>query len=251
MASKIASVALALMILAAAACGDDQGGTTGSKATSSSTTVPTTTALVCPTPVKVASGDDLVAALRRLEWTGLGPYSSGPLPITPDLVVSGTVVITGREIPLPDGCAQRSDCLAVAAFRMGQPVPGVTLTGPVEPGGAGDGSVLTLTDTTVRLRPVMYDMHPGRYNAVPLVTIIPPCGSPCPSGQVLCPADGSCYPLGDSYCRFCQGKGKEECACEAPEGALAEGSYCQFWQSGDVLCPGTCQQGTCQTGPCP
>jgi hypothetical protein len=262
LASKLACVAFALSTLAAAACGEDPGATSGSEDTSSSSvsssssttvaaTTTTATALVCPTPVEVASGDELVAALGRLEWAGLGPYSSGTLPITPDILVSGTVVIVGREIPLPEGCAQRIDCLAVAAFQMGQPVPGVALTGPIEPGGAGDGSVLTLTDATLRLRPVMYDMHPGRYNAVPLIAILPPCGSPCPSGQLLCPADGSCYPPGESYCRFCQGKDKEQCACEAPEGPLLEGSYCQFWQSGDVLCPGTCQQGACRTGPCP
>ncbi len=34
----------------------------------------------------------LVAVLAALPWEGSGAYTSGPLPITPDLVVAGTVV---------------------------------------------------------------------------------------------------------------------------------------------------------------
>jgi len=238
-------VTLAVVVLVGllGGCGDDGGATTAA-----TTTLPP---LECPDPITVSSSEDLVAVLAATPWEGLGGYTSGPLPVTSDLVVSGTVVLEAADLPIPADCLGRSDCPAVGGFRMGRAVPGVLLEGEVDLGCTDGASRMTLTNTTLRLRPVLYDTHPCRYNFVPLVTVVPPCGTACESDQTLCPVDGACYATGGSYCRLCQGGSKEACACQGPAGPLPEGASCTYWQSGDVQCGGRCRQGVCQTDSCP
>ena len=240
---------VSLVMLSAAllaGCGDDDGGTS-----SSSTTTTTLPPLQCPDPITVGSPDDLVAVLAAIPWEGLGAYTSGPLPITPDLVVAGTVVLEAADLPIPANCLGRSDCRPQGAFRVGTPLPGVALEGEAGLDCTSGAVRLTLTDTTVRLRPFLRDTHPCRYNFVPLVEVAPPCGSPCGDGQALCPVDGVCYAVGTGFCQACEGGTKEACACRGPEGPLEDGASCTYWQSGDVRCDGTCRQGACAAEPCP
>ena len=240
MVGRKAAIGLGLALALATGCGDDGG----DASSSTSTILPP---LDCPDPITVASADDLVAVLSATSWEGLGGYTSGPLPITPDLVVTGTVVLEAADLPIPEDCLSRSDCSPRGGFRLGSPLAGVVVEG--DPGiPCGDSSArLTLTDATVRLRPYLADTHPCEYNFVPLVAVVPPCGSACEDGQELCPADGVCYDAGATFCRLCAGGSKEACACRGPEGPLAEGASCDYWQSGDVKCVGTCRQGNCET----
>jgi hypothetical protein len=237
---KTAVITLGLALALATGCGDDGG----DASSSTSTTLPP---LDCPEPITVASADDLVAVLAATSWEGSGGYTSGPLPITPDVVVTGTVVLKAADLPIPEDCLRRSDCSPRGGFRMGVPVPGVLADGGAEGPCISGFSRLTFNNTTFRLRPVLYDTHPCEYNFVPLVAVVPPCGSPCEDGQELCPADGACYDAGATFCRLCTGGSKEACACRGPEGPLAEGASCDYWQSGDVQCVGTCRQGTCES----
>jgi len=232
-------------VMLAAGCGDD-GGTS-----SSSTTTTTLPPLQCPDPIAVSSVEDLVAVLAATAWEGRGAYTSGPLPITPDLVVAGTVVLEAADLPIPENCLSRPDCQPNAGFRTGVSVPGVLADGVADFTCSDGFARLTLSDTTVRLRPFLRDTHPCRYNFVPLVEVAPPCGSPCGDGQALCPVDGVCYAVGTGFCQACEGGTKEACACRGPEGPLEEGASCSYWQSGDVRCDGTCRRGTCDAGPCP
>lgn len=237
------AVGLALMLIAG--CGDEGG------EGPSSTTTTTFAPLQCPDPIGIASTEDLVTVLAGASWQVLGGYTSGPLPITPDLVVSGTVGLEASDLPIPETCLGRSDCSPQGGFRIGVPVPGVLAEGEAE-GSCVDGFTrLTLTDTTVRLRPYLRDTHPCQYNFVPAVAVHPACGTACGDGQVLCPVDGVCYDAGTGFCQMCGGGSKEACACQGPEGPLGEGASCRYWQSGDVECVGTCRQGTCEAEPCP
>lgn len=234
-----------------AGCGGE-GGTAasdGSTTAAATTTVPP--APECPAPVAIASAADLVAVLAATPWRGLGLYTSGPLPVTPDLVVTGTVVLEAADLPVPEDCRARPDCRPDAAFRMGVPLPGVVPEGVADFACSDGFARLTLTDTTVRLRPYLYDTHPCEYNLVPLVAVLPPCGTACPEGEALCPVDGVCYAAGEGFCRLCEGGAKEACACRGSEGPLPEGSACSYWRSGDVLCEGRCRQGTCVSRACP
>jgi hypothetical protein len=235
-----------LMLAVVAACGDDDGG-----GSSSSTTTTTLPPLQCPDPIAVASTEDLVAVLAATAWEGLGAYTSGPLPITPDLVVTGTVVLNAADLPIPANCLGRTDCQPQGTFRTGTPVPGATLEGEADLTCTEGYARLTLSATTVRLRPALRDTHPCRYNFVPIVEVAPPCGSPCGEGQALCPVDGVCYSAGTGFCQACEGGSKEACACRGPEGPLEDGASCTYWESGDVRCDGRCEQGVCAVGACP
>lgn len=232
-----------LVVVIGAGCADDDGG-------GSSTTV-SLPPLDCPEPVVVSSAEELVAALALLEWQGQGNYTSGCLPVTPDLIISGTVVLEADDLPVPADCLDRSDCRPEAAFREVSGVAGATVAGDAGFDCAAGFTRLTLVDTTVRLRPMLLDTHPCRYNFVPLVAVLPPCGTPCGEGQELCPVDGVCYSAGTRFCQSCEGGTKEACACRGPEGPLADGSPCSYWQSGDVRCEGVCRQGACSAEPCP
>ncbi len=63
--------------------------------------------------------------LAATSWQGLGAYTSGPLPITPDLVIAGSVVLDAADLPIPADCLDRSVCWGVGGFGVGAPVPGV------------------------------------------------------------------------------------------------------------------------------
>ena len=245
MIGRTAAVALGLAFALVAGCGDDGG------ETSSSTTSTTLPPLECPGPITIASTEDVVAVLAATSWESLGGYTSGPLPITPDLVVSGAVVLEAVDLPIPGNCLDRTDCSQQGGFRMGLPVPGVLAEGEAEGPCISGFARLTFTDATFRLRPVLYDTHPCQYNCVPLVAVVPPCGTPCGNGRALCPVDGVCYDAGAAFCRLCSGGTKEACACQGPEGPLEDGASCRYWQSGDVECTGTCRQGACEAEPCP
>jgi hypothetical protein len=237
-----------LLVGLSAGCGDDGGATTLPTAVTTTTFSPTTLPPPdCPAPVAISSTGDLLAVLAGMDWAGSGAYSSGLQPITPDLVVTGTVVLEAAAIPLPAECLERSDCSHQGGFFGGALPAGATLQGEADLTCLTAASRLTLANTTVRLRTVLVDTHPCAVNFVPVVEVEAPCGTPCGPGLALCPGDGVCYAQGDSFCRRCEGGGREECACRGADGPLPEGAHCTYWQSGDVRCDGTCRQGTCAT----
>ena len=174
-----------------------------------------------------------------MDWAGAGAYSSGLQPITPDLVVTGTVVLEAADIPIPEECLERSDCGHKGGFYGGSLPAGATLQDEADLTCLTAASRLTLTNTTVRLRTVLIDTHPCAVNFVPVVEVEMPCGPPCPEGSDLCPGDGVCYARGDTFCRLCEGNSRQACACRGADGPLPEGASCSYWQSGDVICAGT------------
>ena len=232
------------MVLVLAACGGDDAATT-TTSIAISTTTSTVAEFVCPDPIPVGNVDELLAVLETAAWESVGPYSSGSLPPTPDLVVGGTVTLESKNIPVPAGCLDRDDCRNQAVLSA------VDVEGALVEGDAGlfEGDTrLTLTDTTVRLSLSMLDTHPGPFNFVPLVSVIGPCDAPCDPDEFACPADGRCYGSFDAYCRRCEGRPAAECACRAPEGPLADGTSCDYFISGDVIEVGECRAGICVVG---
>jgi hypothetical protein len=231
-----------VMVLAISGCGDG-GGTSGNDTSPGATTG----TYQCPEPIQIDDATEVAGLLAAMEWRASGPYGGGVLAITPDLVVAGTVVLESAAVPVPDSCLGRDDCLHAVGF-AGAPLQGVTLDGSPEGDFIGLAGRLTLTDTTVRLRPVMVDTHPGPANYVPSVRVLEPCGTPCSEWSAACPADGICYDTrGDSsaFCLFCEGKGAQQCACSATPGTVPDGEPCSYFESGDVICSGTCRDGTC------
>lgn len=241
MGRRIVTLAVVVVVVMTG-CGDDDG-LLGKGASTEGTAA----AYQCPDPIPIDDAADIVGLLAGMEWKGVGPYGGGVLPITPDLVVDGTVTVDGAAVPLPESCLGRSDCLHAVGFSGGA-LEGLALDGSPEGDFIGLAGRLTLTNTTVRLRPVMVDTHPGPANYVPSVEVVEPCGTPCGSSAATCPADGVCYDTrGESsaFCLFCEGKGAQECACSATPGTVPDGEPCSYFQSGDVICSGACRDGTC------
>jgi hypothetical protein len=233
---RLPAVLLSAALLAAA-CGDDGG-----------TTAPS---LECPEPVAVTSAEDLVDQLSVLLWEGVGAYSSGVLPITSDLVITGTVALDASALPVTNDCLTRSDCSPQAGLILNSDVAGAVGEGDANLVCGDSYARILLTDTTVRLRPYLRDTHPCTFNFTPMVEVLPACGTACGEGQRMCPVDGVCYAAGAAYCQACEGGTKEACACQGPDGTLDEGASCSYWQSGDVRCDGTCRDGACDAGSCP
>lgn len=228
---RIVLVAVAVLLVSGACADDDIPGVTFDVAS-------------CPDAVEVASSEDFLRLLEAAEWDWVGPYSSGSVPPIGDITVLGTVTVTGDQIPLPQDCLDREDCRHAAVFSAS--VAGVMVEGGED---WFEGHTrLTITDTTVTLSPSLMDTHPGPFNFVPLVTVGGPCGEPCNPGQLACQADQSCYGSFDSFCRRCEGRPADECACRDLDGPIEDGSSCEYFLSGDQIVVGTCRSGRCETG---
>jgi hypothetical protein len=237
------------LFLIAAACGSDSGLFTDTGGETSGTVTSTGSddvELECPEPVAVDDVQDIVDVLAGMDWIGYGPYSSGPLPISPDLIVTGTVEMTSADVPVPQSCLDRDDCLDEATF-SGSGLTGVSFEGEPESEYTFGFTSMTITDTTIRLRPYMQDRHPSPFNSVPIVSVRDRCGAPCGEGSALCPIDGTCYAFVDSdaYCTICEQRPVEECICRTPEGPVPDGESCEYFISGDVIITGTCRDGVC------
>lgn len=228
----------ALLAMGVAACGDDAVGPT------SEPPGVTFDASACPDPIEVADAEALIAVLAAQPWDWVGPYTSGSEPPSADLIIVGEITITGEEVPLPARCLQREDCRHAANFSASQ--PGAAVTGSAS---WFEGmSQLTLSDTTVRVSTAMMDTHPGPFNYVPVVSVIGPCGAPCGEGSFACQADLSCYGDYEVFCRRCENRPAEECACRDAGGPRTDGTFCEYFVSGDVIEVGTCRSGRCETG---
>jgi hypothetical protein len=206
--------------------------------------------LRCPAAVDATTREQMLTELAKLQFQALGPYTSAHLPITPDIRVSGTITLTSADIPAPAGCAARDDCRKEVYFAVMGAVPGVTTAAADPMYGEGYWGQVTITSATVRLRPVLYDMHPSRYNFIPVVLVYPTCEVECGEGALKCAEDGVCYGIGGrfaDYCRLCLAQSKEVCACFTPSGQAGDGTDCQYMVSGDVMCNGICQDGICKS----
>lgn len=233
-----AMAAILVVVGGVSACGDDEGATTTVEAPGVTFDVS-----ACPEPVTVTDAEGFLAVLAGVPWDAVGPYSSGSEAPSADVVVDGTFTISGDEVPLPDSCLGRDDCRHTAVISSSQ--PGTTV-------GGGESwfegvTTLTISDTTVRLSPSLMDTHPGPFNFVPVLSLTAPCGTPCAPDGFACQADLSCYWSFDSYCRRCEGRSAEECACRTETGAVEDGTSCDFFESGDVINSGVCRAGRCET----
>lgn len=208
--------------------------------------------LVCGEQQALAAPIQVNELASSLGWTWIGPYASTNIPVTVDLQVEGTLELFSTDLPVPDQCLNRIDCRHEVSFyiRPNDEVNGAMLTGQTdeELPWLKDQFGLTLTDTTVRLRFVVFDTHPEAYNFVPMVQVLPACATTCGENQQECPIDRACYStISSEYCRLCETKTKEECGCWEPTGMAADNTECSYMVSGDVMCGGICESGVCMS----
>jgi len=196
----------------------------------------------CAEPVTVNSKAALIQTINAMGWGGMSSYSSGILAVSDDIQVTGTLTLTSGDVALPPNCdAGVSYCRQEVLFDVQDGVTGVTIGGEQ---GAGGWTSVTFADAVVRFRLVVVDTHPSQYIATPVLLILASCESDCASGR-KCPGDHVCYNESE-YCRYCDAKTKEACACFTFDGPEADDSDCFFAVSGDVMCQGKCQDGVCE-----
>lgn len=232
------------------ACGSDQGGLQDAGATLDVDFIDDAAELgggldevsLCEDATVITTKASLITAIEAIPWGGLASYSSGPLPLSGDLRIQGTVSLNSLDLALPPTCdAGVSYCRQEVLFSNRDEVAGVNVSGETAPGGAKN---ITFADVTVRVRPVVVDTHPSPYVATPVVQILAPCGADCGQDR-SCPSDRVCYGPSE-YCRHCDNQTREICACFTFDGPQEDGTECWFAVSGDVLCQGECRDGTCE-----
>lgn len=200
----------------------------------------------CGSNILITDEKALIDEIIKVGWKAWGHYTSAHLPITDDLEIQASITVKSTDIPLPEGCVGMQGCKEMVAFYLEEPIQGVVVPNGSEPGKVMFDSLI-FDHTTIRLRPLLRDMHPGPYNWVPIVMVLPPCLSSCKEGKVKCPFDHVCYTKDDEYCRLCEVLGKEVCACWTNDGIKADGTNCTYKVSGDVFCSGVCENGICKS----
>ena len=193
----------------------------------------------------INQAQQLIAILNALEYAYQGPYSSGHLPITEDIQINGTVVITPGQIQVPEECLDREDCRHCLGFSNLYEAAGVSLIS--NPGYvACPAGTLRLTNVKVRFRKLLIDTHPWIFNFIPVIQVLPPSDHPCEASEIKCDHDHVCYST-LSYCQYCLGLSHQECVCRDESGVFPDGTVCEFFLSGDIIIRGECQDGECAT----
>lgn len=190
---------------------------------------------------------DFNSLASTLDWTYSGAYTSLQVPVSGDLQAAAPLDIAASSLSAPEKCLQRQDCRHEVAIEISDQVAGVDCTRTEQVLWKETCAEATIQPgTRFRLRGILYDTHPGQWNYITILQILPPSDAACQEGQLRCAADSTCFADFDDYCRTCLGQEKENCACQSPEGNKPNGSDCQYWLSGDVLQSGKCWFGTCR-----
>ena len=106
---------------------------------------------------------ELLSILNSLLYEYRGPYSSGHLPITEDIQINGTVVITSQQLKVPGECLERKDCRHYFGFQNLYEAGGVS-TIPETKYPVYLPGTLILTNVKVRFRKLLIDTHPWIFN---------------------------------------------------------------------------------------
>lgn len=192
--------------------------------------------------IGVCNPFQLLSILNSLKYEYHGPYSSGHLPITEDIQISGTIVISSAQLEIPKECLDRLDCRHLVGFSDKYGADGINVITPPDRYSPG---ILTLTNVRLRFRPLLIDTHPMQFNYVPVLQIMPPSDYECEDSQTRCEIDQVCYGRYQDYCQHCLALSQEECVCRDEEGIFPDGTYCEFFISGDAIVMGECQDGKC------
>ncbi|MCK5255915.1 MAG: hypothetical protein KAQ81_07830 [Deltaproteobacteria bacterium] len=180
--------------------------------------------------------------LNSLEYE-FYPNTSGHLPITEDIQIIGTVTLSSEHLIVPEECANRNDCRNQVGFEDMYGADGISLS-PISSDIPGfSPSSLTLTNIKLRFRPLLIDTHPWLYNHVPVIMLMPPSDQEC--NGIKCEIDQVCYDRYQDYCQHCLALSHQECVCRDENGIFPDGTFCQFFISGDVIMMGECQDGEC------
>jgi hypothetical protein len=198
---------------------------------------------VCSTGAPIASSADFVAAVdSSVPWTGFGEYTAGCLPASPDHVVTGPVTVRGADIPLPPNGANTFK--PEPRFVLRDEPPGVICEEPEHLFDFTLCNRIVITNTTIRLRTLLVDIHPAPGNHVAVVEVLSGCEAPC-ADQRVCEQTHTCWNSERDLCAYCYGGTNEACACFVAGQLQVDGTECEMFVSGDVIVTGRCVAGEC------
>ena len=202
-------------------------------------------ATACTAGPTVSSGDQLATEVdRAAAWSPLGEYTSGCMPASTDLTVTGTVTLGGDQLAIPSTCG--ADCRQKIVFRIDPAATGVTCNEPEQFFDFTACGSITLADTTVRVRAELLDVHPSAFgNFMPLVDVLGACTAPCGGDRLACEANHTCWSSVRDHCAYCLNGTNEECACWTGDAFEPDGAACEMFVSGDLIASGTCHAGAC------
>lgn len=198
-----------------------------------------------PASATVHSVGELDALLQARTWTSFAFYTTGCLPASDDIVVQGTLTLDAQSLTRPSGCG--ADCRTEIAYRLLDAPAGVTCDelDPIDRLHAC--SKITITNTTLRVRTLIEDIHPASPNSTSVLELMGPCTEACPTSAFTCEESHTCWGSERDYCAYCLGGTNETCACWHASGLAADGTTCSIYVSGDVTVGGVCAGGACST----
>ena len=244
---KLTMLKLALCL--SCACGNSAS----SPATDAS---PDATSSKCDQPLEISSKEELIAAMVGEQIQVAEPYLDAPLSISQDLVITGSFTLTPNDLPLAESCG--GPCDGKRRFFVGPEAPSFHGSQKAIAGVRCDASVtigtrvfcdaVTFDNTRVRVRNLI--VFSTETERVAVIEIVPNCSAECGEGELWCASMETCFSItqdSSTYCRFCLGNRRSECACESPDALeeIADDESCSYAVSGDVICGGTCTRGVC------
>ena len=201
-------------------------------------------ATACAEGPSISSAAALVSEIEsHARWPAFAPYTTGCLPASDDLHVTGTITVQPDAVTPPADC--QTGCRQQVMFRLDDAPPGVTCDAPEDYFDYTLCGGITVTDATLRFRVVEQDVHPAWPSAIPIVDILPACATPCAAGEFACDATHTCWASARDQCAYCLGGTNEACACWTGSAFAADGTSCELWPSNDTIVSGTCHAGTC------
>jgi hypothetical protein len=234
---------LLLVLLIGCASQEDSGGS-GSGSGSLPTFEQACAPVACATGSVATEASHVEAVIDgTTTWTPFGPYTTGCLEASMDVPVHGSFTVRGADLAVPSDCG--IGCGQDVRFRLRDQPAGVECIGPISYFDFTLCEEVKLTDTTVRLRMLIEDVHPAEENYIPIVEVLPACVSACGTDQLACEATNTCWNNARDYCAYCLGGSNEVCGCWDGETFAADGETCSIAQTGDTYVGGTCQTGTC------
>ena len=203
----------------------------------------------CQPGATVSSADELALLINFTPTVSDARYTTGCRPASSDVAVQGTITLRSSDVAVPSGC-EAPGCRPQVMFRLSDAPGGASPAGTtcLDPEHWFDFTVcggVTIADTTVRLRSLLRDVHPGTPGYVPIVEIVPACAAPCAEGQLACAATHTCWQNARDYCAYCLGGDNDQCACWNGTAPTADGAACSFYVTGDIAELGTCVAGRC------
>jgi hypothetical protein len=200
----------------------------------------------CSGGATVTQASALVALIdATTQWTIYGPYTTGCLPASPDIVITEPVTVDANALALPADCTTPG-CRQNVTFVIEDVPAGVTCLQPRVGFDYTECGGITLQDVTVRLRMIERDIHPDPSGPfAPIVEVLPACASACATDEFSCGATHTCWSSPRDQCAYCFAGSNEVCACWDGEGLLPDGTSCQLQPSNDTVELGTCRAGQC------